>query len=269
MANAWRLRGRDAILQKVVFEVRYRFGFTYLDTCGRTVNTIMREHPEWLLRSESANPQNAPLLSLSNSCVFNFSALKYDLSLERPPDKDPLSEEDVDLFAQQAEDLHAITVDSLGLREFTRIGFRAWLLFPCSSEEESERWLRELGCYSIEGGLVRAFGASVDSSGFSVVVLGEDRKFRIAFNGVELQAQIDFGQGILGVRARDLHEKQKEFLKKQLAVKKRLRQAPEFAAMIDVDAFQESPKIIAPANFITTSIAQIRVGLGKAVAEGG
>jgi hypothetical protein len=264
MSKLARIRGRDPILQKVVFEVRYRYGFTYLDTCGRTINTIMREYPEWVLRSESASPQNAPLLSLRNSCVFNFSALKYDLSVEHAPDKEPISDEDADTFSSQAEYIHAIVSESLGLGEFTRIGFRAWYLFSCSDELDGERWLRDLGCYRVEDKLVTAFGAEIEASSLSVLIPGEDRKFRIAFNGVERQAQIDFGQGILNVRPHDLDTGQDKFLKEQIKVKKRMRQTPEFAAMIDVDSFQENPKVIAPASFIETSSERILAALTKA-----
>jgi len=265
---AMKIGGRDAILQKVVFELRCRNGYTYLDSCGRTVNTIMREQPEWVLRSESASPQNAPLLSLRNSCIFNFSSLKCDLSIERAPDKDPLGEKDVEVFAEQAENLHAIVADCLGLREFTRIGFRAWYIFGCSSSEDSEKWLLGLGCYQIGTNLRSAFdNAEVESGSLSVVIVGEDRKFRIAFNGVELQAQIDFGSGILSVRPRDLPTDQHRVLLEQERVRQRMRQMPEFAAMIDIDAFQEEPLVVAPKDFITTSCREFLPRLQKACAH--
>jgi len=265
VAKREHIKTRDPLLQKVVFEVRYRHGFVYLDNCGRTINKIMSESPEWILQSGAVSPQNAPLASLSNSALFNFSSLKYDLSIERPPDKDPLSSEDVDALADQAEFLHAIVSDSLGLEEFTRIGFRAWYVFACSSREDAEQWLRDLGCYRVEPKLVSAFGSDIDSSSMSVVILGHDRKFRIALNGVEIQAQIDFGQGILSVSARSLSEDQKSFLIEQQRVKRRLRQSPEFAAMIDIDAFHEDPVTIEPKDFITSSFGQFLPSLLKAV----
>lgn len=266
MTKTTRVGGREALLHKVVFDVRYRFGFSYLDSCGRTANTIMREFPEWFLRSDSPNPQNAPLVSLRNGCLFNFSALKYDLSLERPTGEAPLLEDNVAQFSSQAESLHAIIIDNLGLEVFTRMGCRAWYLFPCSSKEDSEEWLMGLGCYSIFDSLVKAFGSRVDSTSMSVVILGEDRKYRIAFNGVERRAEIDMGQGILGVRPRDLHEGQHKFLVEQQRLKTRIRQSPEFAAMIDVDAFLEDPQVIGPKNFIDTSLERFLPFLEKALA---
>ncbi len=268
MTKARRIRGQEALLHKLVFDVRYRFGFSYLDSCGRTANTIMREFPEWILRSDSPNPQNAPLVSLRNGCLFNFSALKYSLSLERPTGEAPLSDEDASLFSDQAESMHPIVADNLGLEDFTRVGFRAWYLFPCSSKDESEKWLTDCGCYTVAPHLVSAFGSQIDSSSMSVVVQGEDRKYRIAFNGVERRAEIDIGQGILGVRARDLHEGQREFLVKQERAKARLRQSPEYAVMIDVDGFQEDPEVVAPKDFVASCLERFLPSLRKALGRG-
>jgi len=76
------------VLQRVVFELRYRHGFTYLDACGRTLNKIQDEYPEWILTTDQPNPQSAPLISINNACIFNFSALKFDFSLENQLVKD-------------------------------------------------------------------------------------------------------------------------------------------------------------------------------------
>jgi hypothetical protein len=41
------INGKNSILQKLIFEVRYEYGYAYLDKCGRIVNTITRAFPEW------------------------------------------------------------------------------------------------------------------------------------------------------------------------------------------------------------------------------
>ena len=247
------IRGKEAILHKIVFELRYHYGMTYLDRCGRTVNAIMRDHPEWTLLSDHPNPQDAPLVSLANSAVFHFSGRKIDLSLERPIGEDPLSIDDVERFSGQVDALAASVIDQLGLEEFSRIGFRAWFVFSCHSKEEAEQWLQSLGCYSTSEGLAVAFAGEVEATNFAVVIAGDDRKFRIAFNGVERQAQLDIGQGILNVRVRDLHEKQKKVLVEQQKIKARMLRSPEHAAMVDVDAYQEDPAIVEPRSFVETS----------------
>ena len=90
----------------------------------------------------------------------------------------------------------------------------------------------------------------------AIVVVGTDAKYRIAFNGVERQAQFDFGQGLLNIPARSLHKGQHEHLQKQLEIKKRMRQNPEFAIMIDIDCFVDDPEIIEPTNFIWKNVEE-------------
>lgn len=260
------IRGKEAILHKITFELRYHYGMTYLDRCGRTVNTIMRDHPEWTLLSDHPNPQDAPLVSLANSAVFHFSGRKLDLSLERPIGEAPLRDKDVERFSEQVDVLTASVIDQLGLEEFSRIGFRAWFVFSCASKEEAEQWLQGLGCYSTSDTLAVAFAGEIEATNFAVVIAGEDRKFRIAFNGVERQAQMDIAQGILNVRVRDLHKDQKRVLLEQQRMKARLHRSPEHAAMIDVDAYQEDPSLVESRSFVETSYGQIVTHLQQAMA---
>jgi hypothetical protein len=256
------VRGKEAILHKVVFELRYWYGMTYLDRCGRTVNAIMKDYPEWTLLSDHPNPQSAPLVSLTNSCRFNFSGRKLDLSLERPLGEDPLGPDDVEQFADQTEKVTAVVLDQLGLQEFSRIGFRTWFLFPGESQDDSERWLQGLGCFSVSAEVASSFRGEVEAVSVAVVIAADDRKYRLAFSGVERQAQVKIGEGLLNVRTRDLHEKQHQVLLEQQRIKARLHRSPEHAAMIDVDVYTEEPVVIEPPRkFIETAYAGVVANL--------
>jgi hypothetical protein len=203
------IKGKIAILQKVVFELRYNYGFTYLDRCGRTINAIIREQPEWVLKSDAPNPQVAGLVSIRNGCSFNFSSFKYDFSLEMPLGAEhPLSDDELKDFVEQVDILSRIVQDHLGLKEFSRIGFRAWYLFGCRDKEEAENWLRGLPCFSLSPHLSAAFGGQFESAGIAAIIAGNDRKFRVAFNAIERHAQLDLGEGLLQVRASSLSKKQ-------------------------------------------------------------
>jgi hypothetical protein len=118
-----------------------------------------------------------------------------------------------------------------------------------------------LGYYSIASDLNKAFDGAVEITNATVIIGATDRKFRIALNGVENQAQLDMGEEILNVRAANLSKDQDKLLKEQMRVKRRLTVNPGFAAMIDVDAFQDSPISIDPRDFIQTSIAKIEQAL--------
>jgi hypothetical protein len=259
------INGKDSILESVVFELRYRHGLTYLDKCGRTINSIMRDQPEWLLKGGSPDPQNAGLVSVRNGCNFNFSGVKLDTSLQRPSGGEPLSGAEVGEFAEQTEILTRIVIDQLGLNDFARIGFRAWYLFSCNSKEEAERWILNLGYYNVGARSKIAFKGEVETTNFTMILASHDRKFRIALNSVENQAQLNLGKEILSVRASGLPKDQREVLLKQMKVRHRMLVNPEFAAMIDVDAFQEDPISVDPEDFIKTSIEQVENGLSTIV----
>jgi hypothetical protein len=254
------LNGKKSILHKLVFELRYSYGFTYLDCCGRTLNVLLRQLPEWFPRDDQVSPQNAPLVSARNGAVLSFSARKLDLSLERALGKEPISDDEVKAFVSQVDECTAIVVDQLGLKEFTRIGFRVWLLFSAASKDETEKWLLDLKWYNISSKLTNAFGASEPAAvGAGIVLKSDDRSFRIGFNGVERQMQVDLGEGVLSVRPSSLPKGQREHLIKQQQVKKLKIENPLFGAMIDIDAYQDDPdpKTLNPGDFIGTSLERI------------
>jgi hypothetical protein len=225
----------------------------------------MRDLPEWLQKGGGPNPETAALVSVRTGCNFAFSHHKLDLSIQQPSGGEPLADSDISEFVEQTELLTRIVIDHLGLSEFKRIGFRMWYLFACDSQEEAEKWILDLGFYDVTAKSSAAFNGEVEITNFTVVLACQDRKYRIALNSVENQAQLNLGKEILSVRASSLPKDQKEMLLKQMKVKHRMLVNPEFAAMIDVDASQEDPISVDPTDFIKTSIEQIERGLLTAV----
>ncbi|HEX9975356.1 MAG TPA: hypothetical protein VGD14_25110, partial [bacterium] len=133
------IQKKDSIIHKLVYEVRYKFGYTYFDRCGRTINRIMKEQPEWILFANEPNPQKAPLINTKNRSVFNFSALKYDLALEHEIGNEAaLTKNNIKEFQENADYLSKVINDELGLQEFTRIGFRIWYLIGTESNMDSD-----------------------------------------------------------------------------------------------------------------------------------
>jgi hypothetical protein len=246
------IHGKPSNLYKLVFELRYRYGYTYLDRCGKTINAIMRESPEWVLKGEQANPQGAALVSLANQCSFNFSSLKMDFSIEQAATAE-VTRPEVEQFSTQVDRLTAIVIDQLGLREFTRIGLRAWYLFPGPSKEDSERWLQNLGIISVSDSLTSAFEGQIEAVGISLVLGGADRKYRIGLNGVEKSAMVDLGSELLALKTSTLPQDRDRLARAQT---RRLYSPPSFGVMIDIDSYQEDPISIEPRDFVETSLSQ-------------
>jgi hypothetical protein len=129
-------KGRSSICHKLVYEVRYNYGFTYLDRCGITVNKVMKNDPEWILSDASPNPQNAPLISLKNGTRFNFSSLKYDFALDQQVGANKDLKGDISDFIEQTSFISTIVHEMLDLTDFKRVGFRIWYLFSSNSKED-------------------------------------------------------------------------------------------------------------------------------------
>lgn len=255
------IRGKPSNLYKLVFELRYQYGYTYLDRCGKTINAIMRACPEWVLKGEQATPQGTALVSLANQSLFNFSSLKMDFGIEQSA-TGQLARSEVEQFLTQVDLLTVIVIDQLGLKEFTRIGLRAWYLFPSPSKEDAESWIQNLGVMKISESITSEFEGQVESVGISLVLAGTDRKYRIGLNGVEKSAMIDLGSEIMAVRTSALTQDKDRLPKGQ---NRRVYSPPSFGVMIDIDCYQEDPISIEPRDFVETSLSQGLSRFGAAV----
>jgi hypothetical protein len=252
------VRGKPSILHKLIFELRYRHGYTYLDRCGKTINAIMSSHPEWMPRSEHVSPQNAPMVSAVNQSVFNFSSKKLDFSLEQSI-RSGISAAEVESFCSQVDQLSTIVITQLSLKEFERIGLRSWYIFPCTDKDEAEKWLTDLGAFQIAPELGAIFGGEIRDVAVATVVSGTDRDYRIGFNSVEKLALIDLGSEVMAVRTSALSRDQgRAFAHHQKREPNRVIAMPAFAAMIDIDAYQEAPKWPDPGDFVRTSLNEAR-----------
>jgi hypothetical protein len=116
--------------------------------------------------------------------------------------------------------------------------------------EPSEQWLLGLGAYSFSDSLLTAFGGTVEATSATITIYGSSARYKIAFAGVERLAQVDFGQGFLNVQTRVMHKDQREHLRRQMDIKKRMRQNPEFAVQLDIDCAVDDPKTIEGSRFV-------------------
>ena len=259
-----RIGNKEGLYNKIVYEVRYQHGMVYLDRCGTIANRIMMTYPDWVVQ-EAPNPQNAPMLHALSGIRFNFSALKYDFSLDQPVDQ-VLTKTDVEAFIDQAARLAAIVHEELELTSFIREGFRIWYIFDMNSEEEANRWIRDLGVFDVNQSVSDAFHGTIEAVGHTVIVNTNERKYRISVNTAERLERLDVPN--LSVLPRSLPRKQREALLEQMRAKKRLRLNPQHAVAIDVDAYIEEPIEIVPEDFLDQSFETIDASLPRALKGG-
>jgi hypothetical protein len=256
------IRGKSPVLLKVVFELKYRQGYTYLDRCGRTINTIQEYHPDWVVAGGQPTLQSGSMLNVETGTKFNFSAL----ALDRPMRKGELDAAALATFAQEAEDITGIVIDQLGLAQFSRIGCRAWYLFPTDSEAEAKAFLQGLNLFHVSPPLVAAFGGELEHASASVTFVGADRKYKVSFDVVERTIEIDLGEAVVNVPIHTLPSKERHAaLVAQGKAASRRKSHPPNAAMIDIDASREDPAFVKPREFVLSSLESALAHLHTAV----
>jgi len=134
------------IIHRFVYELRYDYGFTYLDRCGATINDILKKNPGWV--HISASPKTTTIRNQEKNITFNFSVSKLDLVKSRSEKVATLMS--VEEFAKIACSLTDEVVNRLGIEDFTRVGFRLWRLFGNESIEAAKEAVKNLGFVSFE-----------------------------------------------------------------------------------------------------------------------
>jgi hypothetical protein len=248
------VNNKEPLLRQLVFEARYNYGYNYLDRCGKILNRIAREHGEWVPSSQ-VSPQNAPLYSMKNECKFVFGPVAVNFSINRTNSDTIILDEEVHDFAIQCEEMTAVVVDELELKDFSRIGFRAWYYFPFDSKIESDAWLRDLGIFSFSPELISAYGDDFESMSAAVIITGKERRLRIGFESIESAAQFQSGPETINVKTNMLRGASKDFLIQQRKERRRLEINTRYAAVVDFDSFQEDPYSIDPRDFITRNFS--------------
>jgi hypothetical protein len=99
---------------------------------------IQKRDSEWVVGT--ADPLAGRLRHATKKMAFNFSSQKLDLSSVAPHAVKDVAKI-IDDFAVEAEDLHAIVVNSLAVPNTTRAGARFWFSAPADTLEDADRLL--------------------------------------------------------------------------------------------------------------------------------
>ncbi len=123
----------------MAFEVRYSEGYRYLDHCGETLNRIRRHDRSWIVNA--VNPGAGQMLNDRKNLLLVFSNERINVGLSNPPI--PLNEaaKFCEKFGAECESLYSIIVNTIGVTETTRVGFRVVLSAESDTLEESDRFV--------------------------------------------------------------------------------------------------------------------------------
>src|ERR1700674_3699318 len=94
------LNGKEPLLRRVVFEIRYQDGQLFLDHCGQMLKKLVKDGPEWVVSPDPA-PQGTWILNIVSGIQLGFSANAASLSLDKTLGEDVIKEEEAAEFCDQ------------------------------------------------------------------------------------------------------------------------------------------------------------------------
>ena len=226
-------------LDQVAFEIRYDFGYVFLDRCGQILVDIERTCEGWA--AVDAKPTGGKLEWLDRSFNVNFDALHYNFVAGEA------YKPQIDDIADEASKIWKIVSANLGLTNFIRIGCRFFYFLPTNSIEESEKLI-------VNSSLNIKFPESISTKYKTkarqvVVVLEEnDMEYRIELSGIRRVSKIDPSRLIQDPRL--LSSSQKKARMDLLKKISEYEADPMYAAQLDVDCFMFEPKNFSVKEYI-------------------
>ena len=228
------------IPHRSVFEVRYDYGYEYLDRCGMILNELLGQHPGW--RVSDPDPQGGRVCNEDIGGTFVFNALKLDLAFQQTETvaEMPPSSEIAELSASFAN----LVITNIPGAQVTRIGYRLWLLHSGTKTlEKARQMVKDLSIVQEKSlsalGLDRLEEVSVTLRG----VRDEDIETRIAITPVEQNVSIDPATlKQAGAVPHGLPRDQKHALLQRERARKLIASYPQFAILFDTDSAVLYPK---------------------------
>lgn len=241
------MKSKKLLLEQIVFEVKYKQGYRYLDRCGETMIEIENKLPGWI--AGEAIPTGGKMRNEGENMTFNFDSLKFDIAKQNA--------KDLQNFITHSKTIFNIVSSNLGLEEYKRFGLRCWFLFPVNSQSDGRKILSECKTYSVNKDIEKLFGKSIKDTSIVVVLEEEQKSHRISLTMVYKSKEDiikDDSNKLLETPPHKLPTGQKEALRAQLQRRKKQKEQPEMAILIDIDSDMKYPQVEFLDNFIHEAI---------------
>jgi len=242
------------VIHKLIYELRYDYGYTYLDRCGAVINNILRENPDWFI--PEATPQRGIVQRLQDDVKFCFGSLKLDLTHEQSGTVAELVS--IEEFARIADTFTKTVVERLELLDFTRIGFRTWRLFEMSTFDVAKQAIVDLE--AVPKDKLHLLGMDqVDELSLQIVAETEGVMTRLAVAAV--QQNIEVAPAMRKAATQVPHRfpsGQRRVLLDKVKAEKLVKHFPAYAVLVDTDHHTDDPPYperLSVSEFITSSFA--------------
>ncbi len=224
------------VVHRHVFELRYPFGHLYWDRCGKVINELISSNPEWDF--ENIQGDWCHLVSREKNLRFNLSAAKFDLS--QIQSADVLALDNAAEFSALAESFSQVVTSILQLSDFTRVGFRAWYLYPTADREESYRRVEKLKLLAPE--IEKLNVGTVSEASCRLVI--ELPQHMVRFAVAPFEQPVDLAAGVIQAaraKAKDCPRNQRHVQLDKMKAERIVKSYPQFGVLVDMDAFIEEP----------------------------
>ncbi len=255
------MKFKDLILQKIVFEARYKQGYRYLDRCGETMIEAENKIKGWI--AGEAVPTRGYMVNEAENMLFSFSSLKLDISQLYANINDYKN------FVNYSIKFFDLVSKNLGLKEYVRFGLRYWFLYPVDSEKTGRELLHKSHIFSDNKKVEEIYGKKVKDKSAVIVLEEEGKGTRISL-ALALKKGIDIiieqSEPML-TPSHKLPKGQKEALMKQLKKIKKIKEDPDVAILLDIDNYINCPQAEYMNNFIKESIELTEKNVIKVIGE--
>lgn len=225
------LISNEVSLHKIVFEVKFKYGYQYLDKCGRIMNSLFKNDSGWQKHKPNIDPQRATIRHeigidlLLNADYANFSYAR-EFGAEQI---------DIDKYLEIIQDNLVLFYDELEIQSdgISRMGFRSMYLYPVKNREDALQLLEDNEVVKIKPNLANCVNGELESASFVFNIDGQDRNYSIRLNIAEVQLP-NWAPLLLDDHSKKKGKDKTELLKKikQDQLKKDF---PELSLMIDID----------------------------------
>jgi len=242
MAKSKRERPVDPpVLQRIIYQLSYKYGYTYLDRCGSTINEIKQADGSWEIDPKAISPQNAKITNKETRVHLTFSSENIHMQLDRYYNQSLNVGGKVEKFCKNIEDISRIVIASLEIEDFTRIGCRCIYIIPSATMDESVEMIDRLNFGHIDHDLVNYFGGNKKNVSFLVVVNGDDRDYRINISPAEINnPEVPIPETS---EAKPSKRRSERDVIRDLKEEQRKKDNPDFGILIDIDAYIENPEL--------------------------
>lgn len=227
---------KNRILYRMAFEIKYEYGYKYLDHCGSALNKLLEVLPAWSI--PKADPDQTLLVKPEFNMKLAFNSNRFILDQIISTAYPQIKAEDG--FFNTLEIASEIILNLFEITILSRVGYRMWTMFESSSEKETLEMLKKIKLFHIDKTNLPQGTLKSYNLGFTM-----DRgKYQINFKlgGGEQDIKIDRATlEAASSSPKEMSISQKKILINKLKAQKRIKQFPQYFLMVDTDYIIEDP----------------------------